>query len=435
MLKRTCLPWFSVASLALGLGSCSSTPKPAPAGPVSSPAPASRPAPAPQVATTASPSPLDGAKRTFPEDPTLGSFQVRLQLSGTAVEEFSCIPGIYNLAGLDSGELWVTGNCGLRGRLTPSGFVDQSGGWKKRRRTPMGDEDPICWAYTGYSEILVRSPREIYVIGSDGCDQDPNTIHDGPLERFDGTRWSKVTRQDEPPVPTQLAAGASGPIYGLVSDGLPREEAGSVVAELVGGKFRVLRRGKLPDQGPWEYLVSMEVDASGALWISGARYSEPGSGPEQSVDGADRGSPFLWRYHRGKWTELAFEDKGSLSRDADGHLWLFGRSAWRETDGEWRRMEAINRHLRETSAVSAAARSERDVWWVAPDGLYHFDGDRVTSVPWQRDDVCGMHWHDYAFELAGPRTYLYSDLCVQELIAPGEAPPHRQVVELRPPPR
>lgn len=87
-----------------------------------------------------------------PADSTLHSFRPRLVLP----ELPDCM--IYALTPLRTGEAWVAGSCGLRARLTASGFVNLSAPTRKVHEQ-IGPMQWDCDGSASYRTVAPRRPR------------------------------------------------------------------------------------------------------------------------------------------------------------------------------------------------------------------------------------------------------------------------------------
>ncbi|HMJ10576.1 MAG TPA: hypothetical protein VK524_04170 [Polyangiaceae bacterium] len=358
-----------------------------------------------------------GASVSVPEDASLGRFVLRLEIIPSDDDDFECVPFISDLAGLADGEAWVVGSCGLRGRLTETGFVDLAAAWEKKGRT-FANQKYSCPAHAAYFAALARSPRDVYAVGDTRCGLDPNSIWFRAPERFDGRAWHSLAHQGARMVPDVLAAAAAGPVYGLTDrsrDEVRTAPSACAITVLSAGQSRVLRQCRAArhstdgSSGEAEHFVSIGVSVSGALWVSGERVTWNGS--------AERSARLLLRHEKGLWTEQPFDDMGEIVRAASGELWLIGAAAWQEHEGAWRKV-SLQADLHEASDV--CVKSPNDIWWLGPNDTWHFDGENTRRVksesPDDRSSVMRL-------EMAGPNLYASSQFKVWQLVSPSAPAP------------
>jgi hypothetical protein len=299
---------------------------------------------------------------------------VRLRLRAEPPGE-ECFASISGVAPLSVTEAWVVGACALRGRLTPTGFVDlHPAAQKIHQRVDLLSSD--CDGVAYYHSVVARSAQEAYVAGDTRCGLDPNGIWLRPLERFDGRGF----RDLRGPTPfkdaraqwiAQMVLGKSS-LYLLAAGDEWTGPPQCGVYELRGERTTLLRACKQPDpRGDHsnEIFSSLGIDANGDLWISAQRRL-----PDMP-DGAP-GIPLLLHRQGARWLEAEPAEHGLLRSDARGELWLFAANAWRLTPEGWQKSPlALPADLRDAAVVAA-----NDFWLTTAQTVLHYDGDALRPV-------------------------------------------------------
>ena len=353
------------ASIALSATACHAR---SPAGPTTPPvlASASAVASAPSV-------PAGPLSRAEVPDAKLGRFRLRLRLRSDGVGP-NCMPQITGLAALSNGEVWVAGACGLRARLTTTGFVDLTAA-PRHIHHGAGPSKWDCDGSGAYRAVAANSESDVYFSGTTQCALDPNGIFGRPIERFDGHAFRDLlttgafgdARERSPDV---LAVGA-GHTYVLALGDDWRGPPMCAVYELHGARITEIRRCPEVLLHPItaEVLTALGVDAAGGLWVSGRRYPPN--------DGAS--TPLLLHWHDARWTEEGPADSGTLTRSADGTLWLFGSQAW-SLAPSGKAWEASPLAVPK-DAKGFAVVGPKDLWIAGDTGILHYDGLTLTRVP------------------------------------------------------
>ncbi len=391
-----------VTSIALSVTSCHARSAAVPATP-------SVPAVASAVAAVSS-APAVLLSRADVPDPSLGRFRVRLRL-GDPVPY--CFPQITGLAAVSNGEVWVVGACGLRARLTATGFVDLTAATRHIHQ----NVGPLNWDCDGvgdYGAVAANSANDVYFSGATKCGLDPNGIFARPIERFDGHAFRDLrttaafgdARERSPDV---LAVGA-GHTYALALGddwtGSPR----CAVYELHGARIALIRSCPEPLRHPiaTEEWTDLGVDAEGGLWVS-ARRTPPNEGES---------TPFLLHWRDTRWTEEGPADSGILTRGADGTLWLFGSQAWSLAPGDkaWEsRPLAVPKDAKGFAVVGP-----KDIWIAGETGMLHYDGLTLTRVP---SEVVHGNETVSLVSAGGGRVWASDGLRVWQLMSDAEPPP------------
>jgi len=275
------------------------------------------------------------------------------------------------------GEAWVAGSCGLRGRLTPSGFVDLSAP-PRRIRQNTGAQKWDCQGTAFYSSLAASSTNDAYFSGQTRCGLDPNGIWARPIEHYDGKQFHDLPsgpafsdpHRRSPDVLLLDSERIKAYVLALGDDSHGAPECG--VYELSQGRLALLRSCKVPrpdGPGASERFLSIAIDGSGEPWVSGRRFAEGAAEGD--------GTPFLLHLKGGQWRDEGAPDSGVLTRSADGTLWLFGSKAWLLLADGWHRSDVPV----PSGAADFAVESASDVWIATENGLLHFDGAKLSRTP------------------------------------------------------
>jgi len=323
-----------------------------------------------------------------------------------------CVPLVAGVSPLPNGDAWVAGSCGLRGRLTPSGFVDLAAA-TRRIREKTGALKFDCDGSAFYTAVAARSANDVFLGGQTRCGLDPNGIWPRPVERFDGQQFHELragATVDDPRqrAPSLFAIDPRSAYFLALGD----DSGGSpecAVYELEPTRTTLLRAcltPKLDRPSSSERFLSIGLDRDGTLWVSGQRFSS------NAAHGG--GIPFMLHWAGGHWLEGGPPDSGILTRAADGKLWLFGKQPWALASDGWRtRSVPIP-----VGAADYAVGDENDVWFATESGVQHFDGRFLKRVPFDSPPTSSSISQ---IELSAGHLWANSAFFVWELRRPGEA--------------
>jgi hypothetical protein len=282
---------------------------------------------------------------------------------------------IYALTPLRTGEAWVAGSCGLRARLTASGFVDLSAPTRKVHKQ-VGPLRLDCDGSASYRTVAASSAADAYFAGETVCGLDPNGIWSRPIEHFDGQHFRDLPRATafrephERSPDVMLLGTDTAYVLALGDDwhGSPH----CAVYELKRDQLTLLRACVVSGYdrpGPSEQFLSMGLDRAGELWVAARRFA---------ADAADSpGIPLLLHWVGRQWREEGPPDSGVLTQDEDGNLWLFGERVWWLSPNGWQ-----ERPMRlPPGASDFAVVNADDIWIAAGDGVVHLTGSAATKVP------------------------------------------------------
>ena len=329
-------------------------------GGATSTATAATPSPAPEAAATDAPA-------GFVPAPELGRF-VPITCTAPRPGDPDGLPQQFlDLAVAPDGSAWVVGMPSVRLHVTAAGATPFAPVSVSKRCYPP----PLtvtCDAYSALSAIAVRGAGEAYVAGGLGCGLDPNCVWSRDLDVFDGSSWRPLpgsgSTAPEGLRPRTLAVAPESALYAIaVHERAPAYPDDEAIAKYGPGGWRTLRLGmspaalrpfqlaaaepgKMPPVDPkleFESYARLDVVGRDVVWVAGALMNV-----RLLVHGSVTGGP------------------------PDGYQ---KAAAWRLSQGQWQRFDVPAGQLVDISAVSATEA------WAVGDGLWHFKGELVESVP------------------------------------------------------